>query len=400
MALGNEVYLDNQATTACDPRVVSAMLPWFTTEYGNAASEEHAAGRRALAAVEQARREIAALIGAEAREIVLTSGATEANNLAIKGYARQARALGDPRRRLITVATEHKCVLASMGDLAAEGFEPVLLPVRADGTLDQAALSSALATPTLLVSVMAANNEVGVLHDIASLAAIAHRHGAAVHSDLAQAAGKLPIDVAAWGIELASLSAHKLYGPKGVGALYVRRRPRTRLAPLLSGGGQERGLRSGTLPVPLIVGFGVAAAVAGQEMAEESARVTTLRDRLLAALRSAIPGLRVNGPLEGRLPGNLNVMFPDRDGAALMTACPLLCVSSGSACSVATLETSHVLRALGLSDDEARGSLRLGVGRFNSAADIDRAAAMLAEAYAASGSRQRSPYPVQVAVEA
>ncbi len=400
MGPAREIYLDNQATTACDPRVVAAMLPYFATDYANAASEEYAAGRRALAAVEEARANIATLIGAEAREIVLTSGATEANNLAIKGYARQARALGDERRRIITVATEHKCVLESVADLAVEGFETIVLPVRMDGTLEPDRLEAALATPTLLVSVMAANNEIGVLHAIGNLADIAHRHGAAVHSDLAQAAGKISVDVRAWGIELASLSAHKLYGPKGVGALYVRRRPRTRLSPLLSGGGQERGLRAGTSPVPLVVGFGVAAEISQREMTAEATRIGALRERLLSALREAIPGLRVNGSLEHRLAGNLNLTFPDTDARSLMAACPLLCVSSGSACSVASLEPSHVLRALGLNDEEARRSLRLAIGRFNSAADVDRAAAMLTQAHGSLESTFRRTARLNAPVEA
>ena len=257
------VYLDNQATTPTDPRVLAAMLPWFTERFGNPHSAEHRMGHEAEEAVETARAEVATLIGAEPREIVLTSGATESNNIAIKGAARFALSQGTDRRRVITVNTEHKCVLECVADLAAEGFEPVMLPVERDGRLDPARLSDALVTPTLLVSVMAVNNETGVIQDISALAALARGAGALFHTDAAQAAGKIPLDVA--GIDLLSLSGHKLYGPKGVGALYVRRRPRVRLAPLFSGGGQERGLRSGTLPTPLIVGLGEACRLACAE---------------------------------------------------------------------------------------------------------------------------------------
>ncbi len=377
------IYLDYQATTPCDARVVDVMLPFFTTRFGNPHSAEHVLGQDAEAAVETARAQIASLMGAEPREIVFTSGATESNNLAIKGAARFALAAGDPRRRVISVATEHKCVLEAVRDLASEGFDPVFLPVRPDGLLDPLELERALAIPTLLVSVMAANNETGVIQDIPRLAAIAHQAGALFHSDLAQAAGKVPVNVTEWGISLASVSGHKLYGPKGVGALFVRRRPRVRLAPLFSGGGQERGLRSGTLPAPLIVGFGEACRIAAAEMADEAGRLLVLRERMLTRLRAAIPGLRVNGTMQSRLPGNLNLTFPGRMPHALMEAAPELCVSTGSACTSATVEPSYVLRAMGLTDDEAARSLRIGLGRFTSEADVDYAAAALAAAHAA-----------------
>ena len=367
------VYLDNQATTPCDPRVVAAMLPWFTERFGNPHSAEHSMGQEAADAVEAARAEVAALIGAEARELVLTSGATEANNIAIKGAARFAISQDDPRRRVVTVATEHKCVLESVGDLAAEGFEPVVLPVRPDGLVDPDSLRDALRVPTLLVSVMAVNNETGVVQDIAALAGIARAAGALFHTDAAQAAGKVLLDVHAQGIDLLSLSGHKLYGPKGVGALHVRRRPRVRLAPLFSGGGQERGLRSGTLPTPLVVGLGEACRLAALEMAEEADRLAALRDRLLAGLRRGVPGLAVNGSWERRIPGNLNLTFPV-PALALLRAVPDLCASTGSACSSAEVEPSYVLRALGLSDAAASCTLRLGLGRFTSAADVDFAA--------------------------
>ena len=376
------VYLDNQATTRCDPRVLQAMLPFFSEHYGNPHSVEHALGQTAEAAVETARAELAALLGAEAREIIFTSGATEANNLAIKGAARFAAAMGDPRRRVITVATEHKCVLEAAADLAAEGFDPVVLPVRPDGLLDPATLRQALATPTLLVSVMAVNNETGVIQDIAALAPIIKHAGALLHSDLAQAAGKIGLDVSAWKLDLASISGHKIYGPKGVGALFVRRRPRVRLAPLFSGGGQERGLRSGTLPTPLIVGLGHAARLANAEMARDADRIGRLRADLLDRLRRDVPGLRVNGSDHARIAGNLNLTFPQATAADLMAALPQLCVSTGSACSSAAIEPSYVLRALGLSDQQAQRSLRIGIGRFTSAAEIDYAAAALSAAHA------------------
>ena len=308
------VYLDNQATTRCDPRVVAAMLPWFTEQYGNPHSVEHVMGRAAEAAVEIARGHVAALLGADTREIVFTSGATESNNIAIKGAARFAARYaprdGGDRRRIITVATEHKCVLESVADLKDEGFEPVFLPVGADGLLDPAVLRDALAVPTLLVSVMAVNNETGVIQDIPCHAAIAKQAGALFHSDLAQAVGKIAIDLTGWKVDLASVSGHKLYGPKGVGALFVRRRPRARVLPLFSGGGQERGLRSGTLPTPLVVGLGEACRLAAAEMSDDNARIAALRDRLWDELRTRVPGIALNASTEHRIPGNLNVTFP------------------------------------------------------------------------------------------
>lgn len=382
------IYLDNQATTPCDPEVVRAMLPFFTENFANPHSAEHAMGRAAEAAVEAARAEVAALVGAEPREIVFTSGATEANNLAIKGAARFAREAGGERRRIITFATEHPCVLASVRDLAAEGFEPVVLPVLADGTPDRAALGAALAEPTLLVSVMAANNETGVLADLAAIAPLVKAAGALLHTDAAQAAGKIPLDVATLPVDLVSISAHKLYGPKGVGALYVRRRPRARLAPLFSGGGQERGLRSGTLPAPLLVGFGRAAALCVAGMPAESATIAALRERMLARLSAGIPGLTVNGTLAARLAGNLNLTFPAATASALMAACPDLCLSTGSACSSAAIEPSHVLTAMGLDAETVGRSLRIGIGRFTSPADIETAADLLIAAHAALSHRR------------
>ena len=377
------IYLDNQATTPCDPRVVAAMLPFFTEHFGNPHSAEHVMGQYAEAAVETARGQVAALIGADAREVVFTSGATESNNIAIKGLARYAPANADgTRRRVITAATEHKCVLEAVADLAREGFEPVLLPVRPDGLLDPEVVRAALAVPTLLLSVMAVNNETGVIQDLAGLAALAHDAGALFHTDAAQAVGKIGLDVEAMRIDLMSISGHKLYGPKGVGALYVRRRPRVRLAPLFSGGGQERGLRSGTLPAPLIVGLGEACRIAAAEMDDDAGRIAALRDRMMAALRREVPGVLLNADPERRIPGNLNLTFPATSAQALMAAVPDLCVSTGSACSSAEMEPSYVLRALGLSDAQAARTLRIGIGRFTSAADIDAAVAMLARAHA------------------
>ena len=378
------VYLDNHATTPLDPRVLAAMRPWWEENFANPHSIEHAMGRAAEEAVEAARGQVAALVGAEAREIVFTSGATEANNIAVKGAARFAASQGDDgRRRIVTLATEHKCVLECVRDLAAEGFEPVLLPVGTDGLVDLGTLRAALAAaPTLLVSVMAVNNEIGVVQDLAAIGALAKEAGALFHTDAAQAAGRVPLDVGEMDVDLLSLSGHKMYGPKGIGALFVRRRPRVRLLPLFSGGGQERGLRSGTLPAPLVVGFGEAARLAAAEMALDAGRVAGQRDRFMAALVAAVPGVRLNGHPEQRVPGNLNLTFPgETDAQALMAAAPEVCVSTGSACSSAAVEPSYVLRAIGLPEAEARATLRIGIGRFTSPADVDRAAAGLAAAW-------------------
>ena len=391
------VYLDNHATTPLDPRVLAAMRPWWEENFANPHSVEHALGREAEEAVEAARAHVAALIDAEAREVVFTSGATEANNIAVKGAARFAASQGDGRRRVVTLATEHKCVLESVRDLADEGFEPVVLPVGPDGLVDLGALRDALAAaPTLLVSVMAVNNEIGVVHDLAAIGALAKEAGALFHTDAAQAAGRVPLDVQGMGIDLLSLSGHKIYGPKGVGALYVRRRPRVRLAPLFSGGGQERGLRSGTLPAPLVVGFGEAARLAAAEMALDAGRTAGQRDRFMAALGAAVPGMRLNGHPERRVSGNLNLTFPaGTDAQALMAAAPDVCVSTGSACSSAAVEPSYVLRALGLPEAEARATLRIGIGRFTSPADVDRAAAGLAAAWRRVVADARAPEAVE-----
>lgn len=377
------IYLDNHATTPVDPRVLAAMRPWWEDNFANPGSVEHAMGRAAEEAVEEARAHIAALIGADAKEIVLTSGATESNNLAIKGAARFAASQGSDRRRIVTVATEHKCVLESVKAMAEEGFEPVFLPVGANGLLDLDALRAAVDDTTLLVSVMAVNNEIGVIQDLAAIGAIAKDAGALFHTDAAQAAGRIPLDVQEIRADLMSLSAHKIYGPKGIGALYVRRRPRVRLAPLVSGGGQERGLRSGTLPAPLVVGFGEAARIAATEGLLDATRIAGQRDRFLAALSAAIPGVSLNAADAPKVTGNVNIAFPGGVSAQdIMAAAPSVCVSTGSACSSAEIEPSYVLRAIGLDDARARATLRIGIGRFTSPADVDRAAAMLAEGWA------------------
>ncbi|WP_029603935.1 cysteine desulfurase family protein [Kozakia baliensis] len=373
------IYLDNQATTPCDPRVLEAMLPYFTEHFGNPHSSGHRYGNKAAEAVEAARAQVAELLHAQPREIIFTSGATEANNLAIKGAARHLRGRGDTRRRVITVATEHKCVLEAVRDLAQEGFDTVILPVARNGRLDPELLKEALQTPTLLVSIMAANNETGVLQDIPALSALVREAGALMHSDLAQMAGKLPFY--SEHVDLASLSGHKIYGPKGVGALYVRHRPRVRLQPLFSGGGQERGFRSGTLPTPLIVGLGVACALARENMEDEALQAAALRDRLFGRLAEILPGLKQNGDPAHRLPGAMNVRLPEGLTALDMIAhMPDLAVSTGSACSSAEIVPSYVLTAMGLSAEEAARSLRLSVGRFTSSADIARAAEMFRDA--------------------
>ena len=371
------IYLDNQSTTPVDPRVLEAMLPWLTEKFGNPGSVTHAYGREAATAVERARAQVAELIGAEAREIVFTSGATESNNLALKGAARFHR---EERDHILTLATEHKCVLESVRALEREGSRVTILPVRSDGLVDIAGLEAALGDRTAVVSVMAAHNEIGVLQPLAEIGALCRVRGILFHTDAAQAFGKVPIDVDAMSIDLLSISGHKIYGPKGVGALYVRRRPRARLVPLLDGGGQERGLRSGTLPTPLIVGLGEAADIAAKEMTEEARRLLALRERFLAGILAAVPSVRLNGDAVRRLPANLNFTFPGVGALELMQACPGLALSTGSACTAAEVEPSYVLRALGVPDELGRSSLRIGLGRFTSETDVDFAVDALSAA--------------------
>jgi cysteine desulfurase len=377
------VYLDNQSSTRLDPRVLEAMLPFFTEQFGNPHSTTHAYGRRAAAAIETARGEVAALIHADPREIVFTSGATEANNLAIKGAAAFARAhprCGPARDHIVALATEHKCVLESCAAVAHEGFAITYLPVEPDGLVALDRLDAALGERTLLVSVMAAHNEIGVIQPLAEIGALCRAKGVLFHTDAAQAAGKIELDVGAMDIDLMSVSGHKLYGPKGIGALYVRRRPRVRLLPLFDGGGQERGLRSGTLPTPLCVGLGRAVSIAAAEMTAEAVRLRRLRDRLQRGLDRRIAGLRLNGDGEHRLPGSLNLSFPGISAPALIEACPSIAISTGSACTSTAVEPSYVLRALGLPEALANASIRIGLGRFNTDAEVDFAVDALAAA--------------------
>lgn len=366
------IYLDYQATTPVDPRVAEAMWPYFTTAFGNPHSVHHSYGREAEDAVEAARAEVAGLIGAEPREVVFTSGATESNNTAIKGAARFHGAQG--KRHLVTLATEHKCVLESAKALQKDGFEVEILPVEADGRVDLDRLAAAVRDDTAVVSVMAANNEIGVLQPIEAIGRLCREKRVLFHTDAAQAVGKIPLDVQAANVDLLSLSGHKLYGPKGIGALYVRRRPRARIAPLMDGGGQERTLRSGTVPAPLAVGLGAACRIAGEEMAAEADRLSALRRRLWDGLHAHLPDAYVNGSWEDRLPGNLNVTIPGLDAETLIAQTPGVAFSTASACSSTSVEPSYVLSALGLSDAAAAASIRLGLGRMTTAAEVDRAA--------------------------
>jgi cysteine desulfurase len=369
VSLSFPIYLDFHATTPVDPRVLEAMLPYFTEHFGNAASRTHAYGWKADAAVENARRQVAALLGASAKEVVFTSGATESNNLAIKGAARALKSRGN---HIVTVVTEHKAVLDSCKRLEHEGFEITRLGVGSDGRVDLDQLRDAVTERTVLVSVMAANNEIGVLQPIAEIGAIAHERGALMHSDAVQAVGKVPFNVAELPVDLASITAHKFYGPKGAGALYVRRGDaRLELDPLIDGGGHERGLRSGTLNVTGIVGLGKACEIAKAEMTSDRDRIGALRDRLLDRLRAAVPGLYVNGSLEHRLTNNLNVSFQGISGESLLVGIDDICVSAGSACSSGSEEPPYVLVALGLDPDLARASLRFGLGRTTTEAEID-----------------------------
>ena len=373
------IYLDYQATTPTDPRVLEVMLPWFTERFGNPHSDAHAYGWDAEEAVERARGDVATSLNADPREIVFTSGATESNNLAIKGAARFRRR-HEGRDRVVTFQSEHKCVLESVRGLERDGFEVAVLPVRGDGLVELQALRDALDERTGLVSVMAVNNEIGVIQPLSEIAEAVHAVGAWLHVDAAQALGRIPLDVCVAGIDLLSLSGHKLYGPKGVGALYVRRRPRVRLEPLFDGGGQERGLRSGTLPTPLCVGLGEACRIAVTELPREDERLAGLRDAFLAALQARLGPVQINGSLQARVSGNLNLCFPGAPADKVMAAARGVAVSTGSACSSATVEPSYVLRALGMSDEAAACSLRIGFGRMTTLEEVARAADLLASA--------------------
>lgn len=363
------IYLDNHATTPMDPRVLDAMMPYFTEHFGNAASRNHSFGWVAEEAVERARKQIGQLIGASAKEIIFTSGATESNNLAIKGVAQMYAERGN---HIITAATEHKAVLDTCKRLEKEGVRVTYLPLKGDGLIDLDMLRESITDKTILVSIMYANNEIGVIQPIREIGRICKEKGVLFHTDAVQAVGKIPVNVIDDNIDLLSLSGHKIYGPKGVGALYVRRRnPRVQLTAQMDGGGHERGMRSGTLNVPGIVGLGAACEIAGKEMPEEMVRLARLRDKLKAKLESELEEVYINGSMEHRLPGNLNMSFAYVEGESLLMGINDVAVSSGSACTSATLEPSYVLKALGLGDDLAHTSIRFGIGRFNTEEEID-----------------------------
>ena len=369
MSIETPIYMDYAATCPVDERVVQAMLPYFTTHFGNAASRTHAFGWAAEEAVEKARKQIAAVINASAKEITFTSGATEANNLAIKGAVEFLQGQGN---HIITCVTEHKAVIDTCKHLERHGCEVTWLGVGHDGLIDLDELERSFRPETILVSIMTANNESGVVQDIAAIGRMCHKRKVLFHTDAVQAFGKIPLDVEAMNIDLLSVSAHKIYGPKGVGALYVRRRrPRVRIAPQLHGGGHERGNRSGTLAVPLIVGFGEAAEIAARELPEESKRILALREHMRERLVNEIPHAIVNGTLERHLPGTLNISFAYVEGESLLMGLKEVAVSSGSACTSASLEPSYVLRAMGLDDELAHSSLRITIGRYTTREQVD-----------------------------
>jgi cysteine desulfurase len=369
MALHFPIYMDNNATTRTDPRVVEAMLPYFTEKFGNSASRNHAYGWEAEAAVDEAREQIGTMIGASPKEIIFTSGATESNNLALKGVAAMYKKKGN---HIITVATEHKCVLDTSKRLEREGCSVTYLTPDKVGQVSAEQIRNAMTDKTILVSIMMANNEIGTIQPMESIGKLCKEKGILFHTDAVQAAGKVEINVEKMGIDLLSLSAHKMYGPKGIGALYVRKKdPRVRLEPIIDGGGHERGMRSGTLPVPMIVGFGEAARIAIKEMPEESKRTYTLRERLREGIMSQLPESYLNGHPTERLPGNANISFAYVEGEGLMMGIKDVAVSSGSACTSASLEPSYVLRALGVGDELAHSSIRFGIGRFNTIEEVD-----------------------------
>jgi cysteine desulfurase len=371
------IYLDNHATTPMDPRVLNAMLPWFTEKFGNAASRNHAFGWEAEEAVENARKQIASLIGANPKEIIFTSGATESDNLAIKGVAQMYAEKGN---HIITAASEHKAILDTCKHLEKEGCRVTYLPLKADGLIDLDMLRESFTDKTVLVSIMYANNEIGVIQPIREIGRMCRERGVLFHSDAVQAIGKVPVDVNADFIDLASITGHKLYGPKGVGALYVRRRnPRVQLTAQMDGGGHERGMRSGTLNVPGIVGLGEACAIAQREMPEESERLRAMRDYLRDRLMNELDETFINGSMEHRLPHNLNISFAYVEGESLLMGINDIAVSSGSACTSATLEPSYVLKSLGLGDDLAHSSIRFGLGRFNTQEEVEYTAGRVIE---------------------
>jgi cysteine desulfurase len=368
------IYLDYQATTPADPRVVQEMLPYFTEKFGNPHSRSHSFGWEAEEAVETARAQVAHIIGADEKEIVFTSGATESNNLALKGVAAFYK---DRKDHIVTVVTEHKCVLDTCRHLEQEGFKVTYLPVAKNGLIDLEVLRAAITDRTVVVSVMGVNNEIGVIQPLKEIGAICRERGTYFHTDCAQAVGKIPLDVEEMNIDLMSISGHKIYGPKGIGALYVRRRPRVRLRALIDGGGQERGMRSGTLPTPLCVGFGAACAIAEREMGADNERIRRLSDRFYDSITRALPDVFLNGDRERRYPGNLNLSFAYVEGESLLMGIKDLAVSSGSACTSASLEPSYVLRALGVDEELAHTSIRIGFGRFTTESEVDYAAELV-----------------------
>ena len=366
--MGRPLYLDVQATTQVDPRVLDAMMPFLTEQFGNPHSRTHAFGWESEAAVERARSQVASLVNANPKEIFFTSGATESNNMAVKGVARFYRA---KKKHVITTQTDHKCVLDSCRQLEQDGFDVTYLPVKANGLIDLDELANAIRDDTALVSVMAVNNEIGVIQPLKAIGELCRSKKVFFHTDAAQAIGKIPIDVDDMKIDLLSISGHKVYGPKGVGAIYVRRRPRVRVEALINGGGQERGLRSGTLPTPLCVGLGVACEVAGEEMHRDHAHVKELSERLKQGILSRLDGVEINGDEIERYPGNMNMSFACVEGESLLMGLKNIAVSSGSACTSASLEPSYVLRALGVEEELAHTSLRFGIGRFTTEAEVD-----------------------------
>jgi len=364
------IFLDYQSTTPVDPRVLSKMLPYFTEKFGNPHSRSHAYGWEAEEAGEIARGQVAHLINADAKEIIFTSGATEANNIALKAVGKFYK---DKKNHIITVVTEHKCVLDSARHMEMDGFEVTYLPVEKNGLINLDTLKAAIKPNTLMVSIMAVNNELGVIQPLAEIGKITREHGVFFHTDAAQAFGKIPLDVEAMNIDLMSISGHKIYAPKGIGALFVRRRPRIRLESLFSGGGQERGMRSGTLPTPLVVALGEAARIAGAEMQEDNARIRYLSNKFLKAVMDDVPDVFLNGDREQRIPGCINLSFAYIEGESMIMAIKNLAVSSGSACTSASLEPSYVLRAIGVGEELAHTSIRFGIGRFTTEAEIDEA---------------------------
>ncbi|AFC71118.1 IscS subfamily cysteine desulfurase [Rickettsia australis] len=364
------IYMDYQATTPLDPRVMEAMLPYFTTKFGNPHSRSHSFGWEAEHAVEEARSRVARLIGADTKEIIFTSGATESNNLAIKGIA---KFYGNKKNHIITVVSEHKCVLDACRHLEQEGIKITYLPIKPNGIIDLETLKNAITDQTMLVSVMAVNNEIGVVQPLKEIGKICRERGVFFHSDIAQGFGKIPIDVNEFNIDLASISGHKIYGPKGIGALYVRKKPRVRVTPLINGGGQERGMRSGTLPTPLIVGLGMAAEIAYSEMEKDTKHVNYLFDRFLNNIHSRISKVYLNGDKDSRYKSNLNLSFAGVEGESIILAIKDLAVSSGSACTSASLEPSYVLRSMGIGEELAHASIRFGIGRFTTEQEIDYA---------------------------